>query len=194
MFEQPERLLLALVAIYVVEELEGRLSAPTKEETGKGVRRRPIEDFGDFRPELLLLDAILEGVDAGDDEAVELLVANVSKGAVEFANMVGGRVARVTPCGDAANIRVCRHEGQVHLQHRIAEPQGKLPLGRNLVRHEIDNGDLERTDVLSFRPAPVDRERAAQRRQEGMDLLAVDNDGHDERSLRTHLCDAEAPG
>ena len=51
-----------------------------------------IEDVGDFRPECLLLDAVLERVDAGDDEAVELLVADVAESAIELVDVIGGRV------------------------------------------------------------------------------------------------------
>ena len=79
MLEQAEQLPLALVAVDVVEELQGRLRAPAQEETREGVRRRPLQDVGDFRPEGLLFDAGAQCVDARDDEAVELLVPDVGE-------------------------------------------------------------------------------------------------------------------
>jgi hypothetical protein len=73
----------------------------------------------------------------------------------------------VTPSRHAAHVRVGRDEGEVHLQHRVAEPKGELALGRDLVRHQVDDRNLQRADVLLFGAAAVDRQRAAERRQEG---------------------------
>ena len=97
---------------------------------------------------------------------------------VELADVIGGRIPGVTPSRYAAHVRVGRDEGEVHLQHRVAEPKGELAFGRDLVRHQVDDRDLQRTDVLLFGAAAVDRQRAAERRQEGVDFVAMDDDGH----------------
>jgi hypothetical protein len=167
MLEQAEQLPLALVAVDVVEELQGRLRAPAQEERREGVRRRPLQDVGDFRPEGLLFDAGTQRVDARDDEAVELLVPNVAERAIELTDVIGGRIPGVTPSRYAAHVRVRRDEGEIHLQHRVAEPKCELAFGRDLVRHQVDDRDLQRTNVLLFGAAAVDRQRAAERRQEG---------------------------
>jgi hypothetical protein len=108
MLEQAEQLPFALVAVDVVEELQGGLCAPAKEETREGVRRRPLQDVGDFRPEGLLLNAVLERIDPGDDEAVELLVTDVGERAVELVDVIGRRIPGVTPSRHAAHVRVGR--------------------------------------------------------------------------------------
>jgi hypothetical protein len=53
------------------------------------VRRRPLQDVGDFRPEGFLLNAVLERIDPGDDEAVELLVTDVAECFVELVDVIG---------------------------------------------------------------------------------------------------------
>jgi hypothetical protein len=70
------------------------------------------------------------------------------------------------PRQDEAVSAVSR-QGEVHLQHRVAKPKGELAFGRDLIRHQVDDCDLQRTDVLLFGTAAVDRQRAAERRQEG---------------------------
>ena len=174
-----------------MEEFQRCLGAPTEEHARERVGRRPLQDVRDFRPESLLLDPVLQRVDPGNDEAVELLVAYVSERAVEFANVIGRRVAGAPTSRKAAHVGIGRNETEAHLQHRVAEPERELPLGRDLVRHQVDNGDLQRTDVLPFGSAAVDRQRAAERRQEGMDFLAIDEDGHFGRSLFALLLGAE---
>src|SRR4029077_9032423 len=90
--EQAEQLLLALIAVDVMEEFQRRLGAPTEEEAGESVCCRPLQDVCDIRPESLLLHPVLQRIDAGYDETVELLAPDISKGAVEFADMVRWRV------------------------------------------------------------------------------------------------------
>ena len=92
MLEQAEKFALALVTIDVVEKLQRRLRSPAEKETGECVRCRPLQDIGDFRPERLLLNAVPERVDAGDDEAVKLLVTDVAESAIELVDVIGGRV------------------------------------------------------------------------------------------------------
>ena len=184
MLEQAKKLLLALVAVDVVEEFQRRLRAPAQKETGEGILCRPLQNVGDFRPERLLLDAIFQCVDPGDDKAVELPAPNFAERAVEFADMVSRGVLRMPPLRDAAHVGVRRDEGEVNLQHGVAEPEGELALRRDLIGHQVDDGDLQRADVLLLGAALVDRQRAAKRGQKGMDFLAVDDDGHCGRLTR----------
>ena len=185
--EQAEKLPLRLQAVDVVKIFERRFRAPAEEERRKRVRRRPLQDVRDIQPEVFLFDARLHRVDPGDDEAVEFLGMDVAEGAVELENVIGRRVPRLPPQFDAAHITVGGHEAQVDLQRRVAEPKRQLPLGRDLVRHQVDDGDFERPDVLMFGALPFDRQRAAERWQKRMDFLAVDDDGHCEGSIRRRL-------
>src|SRR5205085_1188245 len=84
MLEQAEQLLLPLVTIDVVKKFERRLGAPAEEKRRNRIRRRPFQEVDDLGPEILLLDARLQRIDAGDDEPVEFLVLDVAEGAVEL--------------------------------------------------------------------------------------------------------------
>ncbi len=106
------------------------------------------------------------------------LSLDVAEGAVEFADMFGRRIAGLSSGRDVLHVTVRRDEAQMNLQHRVAEPKRQLPLGRDLVRHQIDDRDFERTDVLLLGADLLDRQRTAERRQKRVDLLALDNDGH----------------
>ena len=179
MVEEAAGLALALDALDVVEVLQRRLGAPAQIERREHVARRPVEDLLHLRPERLVADARLQRVDAGDDQAVELVVADVAQRIVELDDMLGWRIAALVAVADRADVAVGGDEGQIHLQRRAAEPRGELALGRHLVGHQVEDGDLERPDVLMQRAALVDRRAAGERGQERVGFRGSDNDRHE---------------
>ena len=178
MLEQAEQLLPALVALDVVEVLQRRLGAPAQEQRGQHVGLGPAQDLLHLRPDVLVAHPLLQRVDAGDDEAVELAVLDLAPGGIELADMLGRRVLGLAPGIHVVEIGVRRREGQLDLQAGVAEPQRQLPLGGLLVRHQVDDRDLERADVLVLGARALDRQRRAERRQERVDRGAVDDDWH----------------
>ena len=122
MLEQPEQFLLGLDAVDIVEIFQRRLGGPAQEHRRKNIGRRPLQNLRDFRPDLLLLDARFQGVDAGDDQPVELLVFDFAERAIEFANVLSRRIRGFAPRADPAHIAVGGYETQIDLQRRIAEP------------------------------------------------------------------------
>src|ERR1700745_2121165 len=126
MLEQAEQLVLPHATVDVVKELERRLRAPAEEKRGKRVRGRPPQDIDDLGPKVLLFDPWLQRVDAGDDEAVELPVLDFAEGAVEFADVLGRRVAGLSSGRDALHVAVRRDEAEMDLEHRVAGPKGQF--------------------------------------------------------------------
>jgi hypothetical protein len=177
MGKQPAGLALALDALDVVEVLERRLGAPAQIERREHVARRPVEDLLHFRPEGFVADPRLQRVDAGDDEAVELVVADVAQRIVELDDVLGRRVAALMAVADGADVAVGGDEGQIDLQRRAAEPGGELALGRHLVGHQVEDRDVKRPNVLMQRAALVDCRAGRERGQEGMGFRGSDDDG-----------------
>src|SRR5574337_1299409 len=103
--------------------------APAEKKRCERVGRRPLQDVGHIGPKVLLLDAGLESINARDNEAVEFSVANFAERAVEFEDMVGGRIARRPPVRDPADVSVGRQKTEADLQRGVAEPERELPFG-----------------------------------------------------------------
>ncbi len=108
------------------------------------MRLRPLENFAELRPVVHLLVLHLLHRRAGDDETVEAPLLQLRKGIVEFVQMDGGSVR--------ALVRPHAHKGDVKLQRRVREHPQELQLRILLLGHEIQNTDLQRTDVLMGRP------------------------------------------
>ena len=83
----------------------------------------------------------------GDDEAVELALLHFLPGLVEGDEVFLRRVLGLV-IADA-------HQRQFDLQRRRADQARELRLRADLVGHEIEKPDLQRTDVLAQRRALV---------------------------------------
>ena len=107
------------------------------------IRPCPVEDLRQLIPigdvfEIQLLDR-----GAGDDEAVELAVCHFFPGLVESDQVVSrGILGRVIADAD---------QRQFHLQRRGAKQARDLRLRADLVRHQVQEADLQRADVLARR-------------------------------------------
>ena len=107
------------------------------------VGRGPVEDMLHLRPigHVFVGDRLHRR--AGDDEAVEFAMPRILPGLIERAQMVLRRVLG----GMVANA----DQGEIDLQGSGAEQARDLQLGLDLVRHEIEQADLQRADVLADR-------------------------------------------
>ena len=138
--EDAEGLFRHAVAARAVEMVQRRLRAPADEHRPMHVGLRPIHDVEHFRPVPHLLEGQVGDWRAGDDEAVELVPAHLVPGLVEGGQIVLGRVPGLV-VGDA-------HQRQVDLQRRAANQAAELGFGAFLVGHQVQQADLQRTDVL----------------------------------------------
>ena len=117
--------------------VEPGLRRPADVQGAVDVGLAPVHEFDELGPVVDRLKVHALDRSARDDHAVELLIADVCEGLVEALKMALG--------GVAAHVRAHVNE----LQRRVAQKARKLRLGRDLVGHQIDEHDAQRTDVLS---------------------------------------------
>ena len=117
-----------------------RHAAPADAKGGMHVGLGPVHDLPQLVPIGDLFERQMFDGCAGDDQTVEFLVLHVLKGPVEFLHMGGGRMTRLV-FGHA-------DQGQIDLQRRRADQPGKLSFGRDLHRHQVQQANPQRTDVL----------------------------------------------
>lgn len=122
---------------------EAGLRGPADVHRGKDVVRGPVHDGGQLFPVADFRKLHLLHRRAGDDQAVEVLLAHLVKGFVERLQVLQGRVAR--------KVRGRAQEGDLHLQGRVADDAQQLRFGDDLCGHEVEDGDVQGADVLRAR-------------------------------------------
>lgn len=175
-----EELFLQVALGHAVKVVERRHRAPADEDGRSDVCLGEVENFpqfvpiGDFRK--------IHGLHgrARHDHAVEAAVFDLFEGLVEAVE-----VRRLGVLG-AVGLRV--HEGDVDLQGGVGKQAHELRFGLHLGRHEVQEGDLDGTDVLRRRPVFFHDENFF-RAQNGIggDVF-IDDDGHKFASLFVFLC------
>lgn len=124
-----------------VEVVEGGLGGPADVVGAVDVGLGPVEDAAEFVP----VGDLFEGQEfdggAGDDEAVEAVVADLLPGEVEGEQVLHGGVAGDV-VGDA-------HEGEFDLEGGSSDEAGELGLGSDLIGHEVEEADAEGADILA---------------------------------------------
>ena len=104
----------------------------------------PVHDLTQLVPIGDLLERQMLDRGAGDDQPVEFLIPHLLEGAVEGFHMGGGGVACL----------VFRHadQMQVDLQWRGPDQPRKLGFGLDFLRHQVEQRNLQRPDILPRRP------------------------------------------
>ena len=77
---------------------------------------------------------------SGDNHAVELLVLHHFKVAVEHHHVLNGRVL--------GRMALELHETHFNLQRGVRQQPNQVSLGGYLERHQIENHNFQRTDIL----------------------------------------------
>ncbi len=125
------------------EMVQHRHPAPAHADRVMDVGLRPVEDLRELVPVGDILVGQVLDRRAGDDQPVELALARHLERQVERLHMLGRGVPRLVP----------RHPDQreLDLQGRRADQPGELRLRRHLLRHQVEQRDLQRPDVLPAR-------------------------------------------
>ena len=87
-----------------------------------------------------LIVQILNG-GAGDDHAVKALVPDLIKGLVKSLHVLG--------CGVGRTVGGSLQKGDLHLQRAVCQQAGQLGLCHDLGRHQVEDQDAQRADVLA---------------------------------------------
>ena len=138
--EDAEHLLRQRVLRYAVMVIQSGLCRPADEERTGDVGLCPFEDFRDFVPVTHLLVIKLFDRSPCDDHAVELLCLEDFEILVEQHHVFDGRILRC--------VAFKAHEHDFELQRSIGEQSQQVGLCGNLQRHEVEDDDAQRTDIL----------------------------------------------
>ena len=140
-----EQFLVKHVFRHAVVEIEHRHSGPADAERRVHMGLGPVDHFDELVPvgdvgELEMFDG-----SAGDDQPVELLRLHLLERTVKGFHVTGRRILRP----------VERHadQGQFDLQGSRTDHPGELRLGLDLFRHQVDQPDPKRPNVLADGPS-----------------------------------------
>ena len=104
------------------------------------MRARPREDFGNLSPVADLLVLQLLDRSTRNNHAVVLLIAHLLEVTIEHHHVLDGRIL--------GRMTLQLHEAHLQLQRGVRQETDKVCLCRYLQRHEVENDNLQRTDVL----------------------------------------------
>ena len=103
----------------------------------------PFHNLNQLRPVIDFLEIHLFNRSTGNDKAVIILVFNIIKGLVKFEQMVFRRVCRFMSC--------CLNQVDLNLDRRVGKTAENLCFRNDFGRHEIEDRNAERADVLGGR-------------------------------------------
>ena len=129
-----------LVLVDTVVMVQASLRAPADVEGGMDVGGGPIHDLDQLVPIVDVRKIQLLNGSAGDDEAVEIGIADLVERAVEGIQMLGGHVFSLVAAG--------AQKFHLALQRRVGELAHDLRLGGDLGGHEVQDQHAQGTNVL----------------------------------------------
>ncbi len=121
--------------------MDGSLRCPAYIQRPVHMGLRPVENTLHFVPIGDFLEFETLDRSTRDDKAVEALLPHIFPRLIEGQHVIGRRMAR--------HMVGNPNEGQLHLQRCCAEKTRNLRLGGDLVRHQIEETDLQRTNILT---------------------------------------------
>jgi len=147
MGENAEHFLRQVVFGNAVMIIKPRLRPPADVEGRINVGLRPLEHLTKLRPVVHLFKGHLLHRCAGNDQPVKPLTLHVVKGLIIPEQVIVVRIS--------GNVRSHLKQLQIDLQRRIGQQPQHLRLRLHLLRHQVQNSDFQRTDILMIRPLLV---------------------------------------
>ena len=144
-------LLLQKLLLQSVVIIEPRLRAPADVEGTGHVRRTPRHNLAKLRPVIHFFIFHLFHRRARDDQSVEVPAPQFVKSVIELLQVVAGGV-RGFMCAHP-------HKGNIHLKRRVGDHAQQIQLRVLLLGHQIQDRNLQRTDILMNCPCLVDHEQ-----------------------------------
>ena len=140
MLEYAEHFLIQRILGYSVVMIKSGLCSPAYIKGGRDMRTRPIEYFHYFIPIGHFFEIQLFYRGTGDNHTVVLLTTHFFKVSIECPHVFYRRILRC--------MTLDFHERDFHLKRCIGEQTHKIRLCGNLQRHQVQDNDAQRTDVL----------------------------------------------
>ena len=136
-----------LDAIMIVEP---GLRAPADVEGREDMGLGPLHDFRKLRPVLHLLERKLLDRRTGDNQTVEVLLLHLIQGHIEFIEMRGVGMLRL--------VGRHGHKGDLCLNREVRQYTKDIKLRILLQRHQVQDGDSKRSDLLRLRSLLIHHE------------------------------------
>ncbi len=155
--EHAEDLLRIVLLAHMVAVVQRAHGAPAQIHGGEHVGGGPIEDLLELVPIIDLFEGQVLDRRARHHKAVVVVVLERVEGLIELEQMVRAHVRRLMRGG--------LHEIDLHLQRAFRDEAQQLRLRLDLLRHEIQDHQLERAHALALRFGLFKRE----------DTLGVEN-------------------
>ena len=138
--EHTEHLLIERILRHTIEMIQTSLRRPTDIQSRSNMGMCPVEHFRDFFPIVHVLIRHLLYRSTCNNHTIELLFFQNIEVVIERLHVFYRCILR--------SMALELHEGNFQLKRRIREQTNKVGLGRNLNRHQIEDDNLQRTDVL----------------------------------------------
>ena len=129
--------------LYTVVVIQSCLSTPADVECGIYMRLGPFKYLTELVPVSYFFKFQLFHRRTCDDQSVEIPVLNIIKCLIKLIEM--GYVNMGSP------VRCCSKECDLELYREIREDSQYVEFGIFLKRHEVEYGDLQRSDILRDR-------------------------------------------
>ena len=104
------------------------------------MRTRPREDVLHLLPITYIFELQLLNGSASDNHAVILLIPHLLKSTVEHHHVFDGRVL--------GGVALQFHKTDFELQGSVRQEPYQICFRRNLQRHQVEDDNLQRTDIL----------------------------------------------
>ena len=148
--EQTEHLVVKLAFLKSIEMIKTRLCSPAQKDRRGHVVRSPVHDLLEFVPVVYFFKFHLLDRSSCNDHSVKTSVFEIRKSLIEFIQMTDRSVS----CLMALHC----HKSHIHLQRCVGERTQKLKLCLLLEWHQVQDQDLDRTNVLMHSPSLVHNE------------------------------------
>ena len=142
--EKTEHFLIQRFLLKPVEMIQGRLGGPAEKDRRGHMRICPVHDLRQLLPVIHFLEFHLFHRGAGNDHTVKLHIFQFRKSLVKLIQM--------TERGVFCLMAFHRHESHIHLKRRVGQRSQKLKFRFLFQRHQIQDQDLDRADILMDRP------------------------------------------
>ncbi len=116
------------------------LGAPADVERGMHMIRGPLHNVTEFRPVIDFFKGQMLHRRTRDDASVKIAVPDFIKRFIEGMQVLGRRID--------AGVCFRSHQFQVNLQGSVAQKTRELNFCLDFFGHQVDQEDLERTDIL----------------------------------------------
>ena len=120
--------------------IESGLSAPADMQGRVDMSFGPLHDLHHFRPVVDFFKRHALNGSAGDDKTVVIIVTDLIEGLIKFKKMVSRCILGDMRCG--------LNQIDLDLKRRVGQTAEQLRFRRDFGRHQIEQTDFQRTDVL----------------------------------------------